>query len=228
MMPYIEIGSRRIGPGEPVYVVAEMSCNHHRDFDQAGCLHQTWCSIFASREGLILPVSPNAIQTHFIEVSTHLFCKGLNVFLHSAFSVQDTNQNVDLCTRLNESNIGKSYVIHQGEIWPDQEDFMPLVHWHQKDFYASSHQLACQQHHPIQVTHWMVYDEADPFHHADAIVTLPYQVPTERCTTFDIVTYTFAQHSSMVFGGQPHAGPDGSHILFGKDLSCLHVFDHEQ
>jgi pseudaminic acid synthase len=35
MRPYIEIGNRRIGPGEPVYIVAEMSANHRQDFDQA-------------------------------------------------------------------------------------------------------------------------------------------------------------------------------------------------
>jgi len=34
-VPYITINSRRIGPGEPVYVVAEMSANHNQDFDQA-------------------------------------------------------------------------------------------------------------------------------------------------------------------------------------------------
>jgi len=34
-MPCININGRRIGPGEPVYVVAEMSANHHRDFDRA-------------------------------------------------------------------------------------------------------------------------------------------------------------------------------------------------
>jgi pseudaminic acid synthase len=35
MTPFLEIGGRRIGPGEPVYVVAEMSANHNQDFDQA-------------------------------------------------------------------------------------------------------------------------------------------------------------------------------------------------
>ncbi|MER3422661.1 MAG: pseudaminic acid synthase [Nitrospiraceae bacterium] len=35
MSGYIEIGNRRIGPGEPVYIVAEMSANHNQDFDQA-------------------------------------------------------------------------------------------------------------------------------------------------------------------------------------------------
>lgn len=34
-MPFIEIGKRRIGPGEPVYIVAEMSANHGQNFDQA-------------------------------------------------------------------------------------------------------------------------------------------------------------------------------------------------
>ncbi len=32
---YIEIQGRRIGPGYPVYIVAEMSANHHHHFDQA-------------------------------------------------------------------------------------------------------------------------------------------------------------------------------------------------
>jgi len=35
MKPYIQIGNRNVGPGEPVYVVAEMSANHNQDFDQA-------------------------------------------------------------------------------------------------------------------------------------------------------------------------------------------------
>lgn len=35
MMPYIDIAGRRIGPGERVYIVAEMSANHHQDFTQA-------------------------------------------------------------------------------------------------------------------------------------------------------------------------------------------------
>jgi N-acetylneuraminate synthase len=33
--PSIEIQGRRIGPGQPAYVVAEMSANHGQDFDQA-------------------------------------------------------------------------------------------------------------------------------------------------------------------------------------------------
>lgn len=32
---HIEIGSRRVGPYEPVYIVAEMSANHNQDFEQA-------------------------------------------------------------------------------------------------------------------------------------------------------------------------------------------------
>ena len=35
MRPYIEVGRRRIGDGEPVYIVAEMSANHSQDVDQA-------------------------------------------------------------------------------------------------------------------------------------------------------------------------------------------------
>lgn len=35
MNPYLEIGQRRIGPGYPVYIVAEMSANHGKDFDRA-------------------------------------------------------------------------------------------------------------------------------------------------------------------------------------------------
>jgi pseudaminic acid synthase len=34
-MPSIEIGDRRVGPGKPVYIVAEMSANHNRNFDEA-------------------------------------------------------------------------------------------------------------------------------------------------------------------------------------------------
>lgn len=31
----LKIGKRAIGPGSPVYVIAELSANHHQDFDQA-------------------------------------------------------------------------------------------------------------------------------------------------------------------------------------------------
>jgi len=35
MTPCIEINGRRIGPGYPTYIIAEMSANHNQDFDQA-------------------------------------------------------------------------------------------------------------------------------------------------------------------------------------------------
>lgn len=35
MAPFIEISGRRIGPGYPVYIVAEMSANHDGRFDRA-------------------------------------------------------------------------------------------------------------------------------------------------------------------------------------------------
>lgn len=35
MKGHIEINGRRIGPGEPVYIIAEMSANHNQDFDHA-------------------------------------------------------------------------------------------------------------------------------------------------------------------------------------------------
>lgn len=35
MTTHLQIGQRRVGPGEPAYVVAEVSANHHQDFDQA-------------------------------------------------------------------------------------------------------------------------------------------------------------------------------------------------
>jgi N-acetylneuraminate synthase len=35
MSAHIQIGARRVGKGEPVYIVAELSANHHRDFNQA-------------------------------------------------------------------------------------------------------------------------------------------------------------------------------------------------
>jgi pseudaminic acid synthase len=38
MMNYMNIGSRRIGWGEPVYIVAELSANHNQDFEQAVAL----------------------------------------------------------------------------------------------------------------------------------------------------------------------------------------------
>lgn len=34
-MPHIQINRRRIGPGEPVYIIAEISANHNQDFNQA-------------------------------------------------------------------------------------------------------------------------------------------------------------------------------------------------
>src|SRR5690606_31918035 len=34
-VPLIEIQGRRIGPGQPAYVVAEVSANHQQDFDLA-------------------------------------------------------------------------------------------------------------------------------------------------------------------------------------------------
>jgi pseudaminic acid synthase len=33
--PQLQIGARQVGPGAPVYVVAELSANHNQDFDQA-------------------------------------------------------------------------------------------------------------------------------------------------------------------------------------------------
>src|ERR1700704_4671412 len=35
MTGFIEIAGRRIGPGQPCYVIAEMSANHNQNFDQA-------------------------------------------------------------------------------------------------------------------------------------------------------------------------------------------------
>ena len=35
MTAQIQIGLRKIGAGQPVYVIAELSANHHQDFDQA-------------------------------------------------------------------------------------------------------------------------------------------------------------------------------------------------
>ncbi|MEM7586229.1 MAG: pseudaminic acid synthase [Acidobacteriota bacterium] len=35
MTSTFEIAGRRVGPGQPVYIVAEMSANHHQSFDQA-------------------------------------------------------------------------------------------------------------------------------------------------------------------------------------------------
>lgn len=35
MSEYIEIKGRRIGPGEPAYIIAELSANHNQDFEQA-------------------------------------------------------------------------------------------------------------------------------------------------------------------------------------------------
>lgn len=38
MTPFLEIAGRRIGPGEPTYIVAEMSANHGQDFDRAASI----------------------------------------------------------------------------------------------------------------------------------------------------------------------------------------------
>jgi N-acetylneuraminate synthase len=35
MTPYITIGKRKIGDGKPVYIIAEMSANHHKDYQTA-------------------------------------------------------------------------------------------------------------------------------------------------------------------------------------------------
>ena len=35
MNPYLQIKDRRIGPGHPCYVVAEMSANHNQNYDEA-------------------------------------------------------------------------------------------------------------------------------------------------------------------------------------------------
>lgn len=35
VQPHIEINGRKIGPGQPVYVIAELSANHNQDFDRA-------------------------------------------------------------------------------------------------------------------------------------------------------------------------------------------------
>ena len=35
MMPAFSIGAREVGPDNPVYVIAEISANHHQDYDQA-------------------------------------------------------------------------------------------------------------------------------------------------------------------------------------------------
>ncbi len=34
-MNYIQVGNRKIGPGHPSFIVAEMSCNHCQDYDKA-------------------------------------------------------------------------------------------------------------------------------------------------------------------------------------------------
>ena len=35
MTPHLQIGARRIASGEPAYIIAEVSANHHQDFEQA-------------------------------------------------------------------------------------------------------------------------------------------------------------------------------------------------
>jgi N-acetylneuraminate synthase len=41
MKDHLKIGDRRVGPEEPVYIVAEMSANHHQDFDEARRIIET-------------------------------------------------------------------------------------------------------------------------------------------------------------------------------------------
>ena len=36
----IDIGDRNLGPGHPVYVIAEAGPNHNRDFDRASRTHR--------------------------------------------------------------------------------------------------------------------------------------------------------------------------------------------
>ena len=38
MKPYLEINGRKVGPGHPVYLVAEVSANHSQKFDQAAAI----------------------------------------------------------------------------------------------------------------------------------------------------------------------------------------------
>jgi pseudaminic acid synthase len=40
MTSHIEIGKRLVGPGEPVFCVAEISANHNQDFEKAVCIIQ--------------------------------------------------------------------------------------------------------------------------------------------------------------------------------------------
>ena len=35
LAPMLTLGDHRIGPGQKVYVIAELSANHNQDFDQA-------------------------------------------------------------------------------------------------------------------------------------------------------------------------------------------------
>src|SRR5437899_2693335 len=37
-MTTIDIAGRRVGPGQPAYIVAELSANHNQDFDEAARL----------------------------------------------------------------------------------------------------------------------------------------------------------------------------------------------
>ena len=34
-MNYLQIGDRKVGPGYPTYIVAEMSANHNHNYDAA-------------------------------------------------------------------------------------------------------------------------------------------------------------------------------------------------
>ena len=35
LKPHIEINGRKIGSGQPTYITAEITANHHQDFDRA-------------------------------------------------------------------------------------------------------------------------------------------------------------------------------------------------
>ena len=65
MAPFIEISGRRIGPGYPVYIVAEMSANQDGRFDRAVELVKTAkaCGADAIRLQTYSPDTPRLTAT---------------------------------------------------------------------------------------------------------------------------------------------------------------------